>query len=168
MKPTTLVPVEEYLSTDYSPDCDYVDGVLEERNLGERDHSILQAQLIVLLWRYRHLGIEALPEQRVQIGPSRYRVPDVVVLRPGHPKEQIVRQPPFICFEILSADDRITRMQHRVDEYLAFGVPYVWMIAPRDRRVWRCLPGQTIEIHGEMRTENPEIVITLAELFAAG
>jgi hypothetical protein len=30
----TRVSLEEYLSTDYEPDCDYVDGVLEERNVG--------------------------------------------------------------------------------------------------------------------------------------
>ena len=33
MMPATLVSVDEYLTTDYSPDCDYVDGVLE--NSGE-------------------------------------------------------------------------------------------------------------------------------------
>ena len=34
--PTTHVSVEEYLKTVYEPDCEYVDGVVEERNLGER------------------------------------------------------------------------------------------------------------------------------------
>jgi hypothetical protein len=29
-----LVSVDEYLSTSYDPDCDYVDGVVEERNVG--------------------------------------------------------------------------------------------------------------------------------------
>ncbi|PWU00781.1 MAG: hypothetical protein C5B51_24370 [Terriglobia bacterium] len=35
----TLVSVEEYLHTDYEPDCDYLDGVIEERNAGEKDHA---------------------------------------------------------------------------------------------------------------------------------
>src|SRR5207244_9205938 len=34
----TLVSVEEYLSTSYRPDCDYIDGVILERNVGESDH----------------------------------------------------------------------------------------------------------------------------------
>ena len=38
----TQISVEEYLHTAYRPDCDYVDGVVEERNLGERDHSWIQ------------------------------------------------------------------------------------------------------------------------------
>ena len=39
MKATALVPVEEYLRTTYRPDCDYVDGEVLERNVGEKDHS---------------------------------------------------------------------------------------------------------------------------------
>ncbi len=40
-----LISVEEYLATSYRPDCDYVDGEVVERNLGEQDHSWLQAAL---------------------------------------------------------------------------------------------------------------------------
>src|SRR5437870_4871510 len=41
-----LVPVEEYLSTGYSPDVDYVDGRLVERNVGEYYHSLLQGLVV--------------------------------------------------------------------------------------------------------------------------
>ena len=34
MSTATLVSVEEYLSATYRPDCDFVDGVLIERNVG--------------------------------------------------------------------------------------------------------------------------------------
>ena len=37
----SLVSVREYLSTSYRPDCDYIDGVVLERNVGEKDHSRL-------------------------------------------------------------------------------------------------------------------------------
>jgi hypothetical protein len=36
-----VVPVEEYLRTSYRPDCDYVDGEVLDRNVGEHDHSDL-------------------------------------------------------------------------------------------------------------------------------
>ena len=39
---TTLIPIEEYLRTTYHPDRDYVDGEIQERNLGEREHARLQ------------------------------------------------------------------------------------------------------------------------------
>ena len=46
-----LVSVEEYLHTSYSPDVDYVDGLLEERNVGEIDHSWVQKALLLALTR---------------------------------------------------------------------------------------------------------------------
>ena len=42
MQTGVQISVEDYLSTSYRPDCEYVDGVLLERNLGEFDHSRLQ------------------------------------------------------------------------------------------------------------------------------
>jgi len=41
-----LISMEEYLDTAYSPDREYVDGRIVERNLGERDHSRPQRKLI--------------------------------------------------------------------------------------------------------------------------
>ena len=34
-----LISVEEYLNTTYRPDVEYVDGEIQERNLGEFDHA---------------------------------------------------------------------------------------------------------------------------------
>ncbi len=45
MATSSLIPVSEYLSTIYDPDCDYVDGEIQERNLGEQDHSDLQMRI---------------------------------------------------------------------------------------------------------------------------
>ena len=39
---TSLVSVEEYLKTSTDPDCEYVAGRLEERSVGEYDHSTWQ------------------------------------------------------------------------------------------------------------------------------
>ncbi len=36
----------EYLSTEYEPDCEYVDGLLEDRNVGQQKHSETQGLLI--------------------------------------------------------------------------------------------------------------------------
>ena len=39
MAAATRIPVEEYLRTDDSPDCEDVDGEVLERNAGELDHK---------------------------------------------------------------------------------------------------------------------------------
>src|SRR5258708_4472328 len=99
-----LVSVEEYLSTDYSPDCDYVDGVLEDRNVGEKDHSNMQTVLIVYLFqRCKELGLRVFVEQRIPVTPTRYRVVDLCITV-GEPNEQIFTAPPFLCIEVLSPE----------------------------------------------------------------
>jgi Uma2 family endonuclease len=105
-------------------------------------------------------------EQRVQASPTRFRVPDICVCLGGEPDEQIFRTPPFICIEILSPEDRWTRMQQKIDDYLKFGVPYVFVLDPRDRRAWACTKDGNTEIRdGELRTENPSLAVPLAEIF---
>src|SRR5216684_3733424 len=123
----TLISVEEYLATSYEPDCDYVDGRIEERNLGELDHSSLQTAVAAYFFaRRKQWNITVVVEQRVQVSPTRFRVPDVCVVL-GEPDGQIFRLPPFLCIEILSPEDRMKRVQERIDDYLAMGVPYVWV-----------------------------------------
>jgi Uma2 family endonuclease len=121
--PATLMSVDEYLHTSFSPDCEYVDGVIVERNLGEKSHSKVQRNLLILL---RQPGIEAWPDQRVQVAPARFRIPDVCVTI-GEPDEDVFTAPPLICIEILSPEDRLTRLQEKIDDYLTFGVRHVWV-----------------------------------------
>src|ERR1035438_8849467 len=92
-----------------------------------------------------------------------FRVPDVCLVL-GEPAEQIFRTPPFICIEILSPDDRLSEMRQRVEDYLAFGVPYVWILDPATRHAWRCTPGGMQEVT-ELRTENPETLVPVCDLF---
>jgi Uma2 family endonuclease len=165
----TLVPLEEYLHTSYRPDCDYVDGELVERNVGERDHSICQGLIYAwLLTRREQLGIYPLIELRTQVRKSRFRVPDVCVFLGGPPTEQIPVQPPFLAIEILSPEDRLTEMLIRVDDYLSFGVPNIRMVDPGARRGFVCTSAGTLEVKDLiLRTTNPEIVLPLQEIFAA-
>ena len=84
------------------------------------------------------------------------------------PDEQIFRTPPFICIEILSPEDRIERIQQRIDDYLNFGVRYVRVINPRGRRAWTYSREGSREIFdGFLRTQGPDFEIPLAEIFAA-
>lgn len=167
MKAAALVPVEEYLRTTYRPDCDYVDGEVIERNMGERDHSKLQRKLLVYFdARAAQWKIQVYPEQRIQVSETRFRVPDVCVVAGDEPDEQIFTRPPLICIEILSPEDRIQRMQEKIDDYLRFGVRYVWVLDPWMRRAWVYTPEGSREIKdGISRTENPDMQVPLAELF---
>jgi Uma2 family endonuclease len=159
-----LISVREYLSTTYRPDCDYVDGVVLERNLGEYDHARLQGEVFAYFHaRRKEWGLRAVPEQRVQVSPTRFCVPDVCVVV-GKPVEQIFRTPPFICIEILSSDDRLSEMQKRCQDYLNFGVPYVWILDPHKHKAFHCTLSGMLEVT-VLATENPAISIPLDALF---
>jgi len=167
MGTATLVPVSEYLSTDYSPDREYVDGELEERNMGERDHGNVQMALSAYLYnRRKQLGIRVFLEQRIQLSPTRFRVPDICVVAGPEPQEQIFTQPPFLCVEILSPEDRMSRMQEKIDDYLRFGVRYVWLVNPQSKRAYvYTSEGMTEVKDGVLRTSEPEIAVPLEEVF---
>jgi Uma2 family endonuclease len=163
---SNLVPVEEYLHTLYRPDCDYVDGVLLERNVGEVTHSMAQQDLVAYLRDRRALwNMYVLQEVRVQVRPTRYRVPDVCIVLGGRPDEEIPTKPPFLCVEILSPEDRVSRMQDRIDDYFRFGVRFVWLIDPRARRAWIYTQDQIREVRdGLLRTADPEWIVPLTEV----
>ena len=168
MGTAVLISVKRYLTTAYSPDCDYVDGAVKERNVGEKEHSKVQRRLSTYLDnRSSQLGIQVFPEQRVQVEAARFRVPDLCVVAGAEPDEQIFTHPPFLCIEILSKDDRMSEMQERIDDYLVFGVPYVWLLNPKTKRAQvYTAEGMREAKQGVLRTENPEIVVPLAEIFS--
>jgi Uma2 family endonuclease len=169
MPARTLVPVEEYLHTSYDPDCDYVDGEVVERNVGEWDHGELQTAIASYFYALRkRLQIFTVVEQRVQVSRTRFRVPDICIIAGPKPTEQILTQPPMVAIEILSRDDRVGYMQKKIDDYMAFGVRYVWVIDPRTRRAWvYTQEGARESKDGILRTENPAIELPLPEIFSA-
>jgi Uma2 family endonuclease len=167
MSSRTLISVEEYLASTFRPDCDYVDGHIEERNLGELSHSRIQGRLVVFLARYEEpLGIEVLPEIRVQVKPQRFRIPDVCIVL-GNPDEEILTRPPFLCIEVLSPEDRMSRVKERINDYFEMGVPYAWVLDPQTKKAFRAIPGDGLQevTDGVLRTENPVLEVPLSEIF---
>jgi Uma2 family endonuclease len=163
----TLISVEEYLASNYEPDCDFVDGHIEERNLGEWNHSRIQGRLVAyLLAGYGSDGVEVMPELRIQVKAERYRVPDICVLL-SDPGEQVLTKPPFLCIEILSAEDRMSRIKERIDDYLAMGVPYVWVLDPQTAQAYRATSTEGLrEVKdGVLRTDNPVLEVPLSEIY---
>ena len=48
----------------------------------------------------------------------------------GEPDENVFTEAPFLCVEVLSPDDTAQELRIKVDEYLAWGVAYVWIVDP--------------------------------------
>jgi Uma2 family endonuclease len=162
MAVTTLVPLDEYISTSFEPDHEYVDGRLVARNVGELDHSYLQYLIAKLL---DQRGLLPFTELRVQVGPSRFRIPDVLALRGERPNTRFLRQPPYIVVEIVSRDDRAGDLADKLDDYFAFGVENVWFIDPRRRTVTVHTRNIARLCSGHVETTDGAISISLDEIF---
>src|SRR5436305_970007 len=97
MRTGELISVGEYLSRTYRPDCDYVDGEVVERNVGEKEHRKLRGALTVVFHANRaKWQCHVFPEWRVQVAATRFRVPDVCVVKGPEQDEPILHEPPFI------------------------------------------------------------------------
>jgi Uma2 family endonuclease len=128
---TTHVPLEVYLSTSWEPDAEYVDGVIEERPMGQFDHSSWQHA--IELWFAQHAkewNIRVRPELRVQVSRDNYRVPDVTILDRSLPVEQIITHPPLAVIEILSPEDSLGRMMKKLSEYEQMGIRTILVLNP--------------------------------------
>ena len=168
MSTQTLISVEEYLASSYEPDCDYVEGQLEERNVGEWDHATLQLKIgAYLLSHFEVLGLKVATELRIRVKPTRVRIPDICVFL-SDPREAVPTKPPFLCIEILSPEDRMSRVGVRIKDYLEMGVAYVWVLNPETRQAYVATAADGLrEVkNGVLRTEYPALEVPLSEVFA--
>lgn len=134
MATPSAVPVEEYLRTTYHPDMEYLEGQLVERHVGEYFHSRLQSLIIgILLLRERERRFRVFTEQRVKVsdGP-RYRIPDICVKALPHQVTPILLKPD-LAIEVVSPDDQAAEMLAKIGDYLAAGIPYIWVVDPYQR-----------------------------------
>jgi Uma2 family endonuclease len=128
---TTFVSVEEYLRTSFDPDAEYVDGQIEERAVGENDHSAWQAAICAWFQQQAKQGqIRVRPELRVQVAPDTFLVPDVSLLDRNQPIEKIATHPPVAVFEVLSPTDTFKRVTAKCARYHRMGIKTILVIDP--------------------------------------
>jgi Uma2 family endonuclease len=163
------ISLEEYLSTEYEPDCDYVDGAIEERNVGKNRHSRTQGLLTTWLGsREKEHGYKVLVEQRVKVSRSRVRNSDICLVD-AHDTDEVIQNPPVLCVEILSPDDRWDRIQERLTDFLSFGVPTIWIINPYTREAWIATPDAPVApaADGKLRCPALKLETELNEVLPA-
>ena len=134
----------------------------------EKGHIVLprETSSFNLAARSDEFGIEVFPGVRVQVSPTRFRIPDVTVVKLSQEQGEIFTSPPHLCIEILSRDDTMQYMQQKIDDYLTFGVPYVWIINPRNQKGYVVTTDGMFEAKsGVLETKDPAISVPLAILF---
>jgi len=159
------ISLDEYLSTTYDPDCDYIDGEVRERNVGEWKHGRFQAKLAARFEPLeRTLGVFVVVELRVQVEARRFRVPDIAIAL-SEPQGRWITEPPFLVIEVLSKGQSLADIQDRIDDYVKCGIPHIWIVDPATLRGWDASSGAPVEARdGTLRTGHPEISVSLREL----
>ena len=166
---STLIPIEEYLRTSYHPDCDFVDGEIQERNLGEREHARLQTLLTIWFGNNeRAWNVYTLIEQRIRVAQRRVRIADVCLVSRDGPKEQVTVTPPLLCVEILSPEDRLPRAARVMEDYARMGVANLWLLDPIDRVAYDYASDGLLKLRTDrLAIPESEIYVDLPALFAA-
>ncbi len=160
----TLLSLDEYMQTSYRPDREYVDGVLKERNGGKFDHARVQILLARILSNHEaEWGVLATTEQRMQVSPTRIRIPDLVVMT-GQYTPDVLVDPPLLAIEVLSPDDSYSEVQAKSEDYLAMGVPMVWLIDPSSRTARMC-DGQQWRAATTLTVPGTAIEVDVLEIF---
>jgi Uma2 family endonuclease len=164
MPTAALISEEEYLRASYSPDMEYVDGELVEIHVGDPLHSAVQSNIIYAL-RSKYPFAKVLPELRSRTRRARYRLPDVAVAL-KKPEGRFLDEAPIVAIEILSEDDRMTRVIEKLKEYTEWGVPNIWVFDPRTRAMYEFRGHNLIEIEGgSITAESPRLELTRDEIF---
>ncbi len=159
--PTTIAPAlmtsEEFLSLpDDKRDRILIRGKVWEKRMTYRNafHSAVMMQLgyVLTTWvstnaanMLKVVGGEA--GVRLRSDPATIVGIDVAVVRREAVlltvgNRTIFDEPPLLAAEILSPSDRQREVEARVDEYLATGVPLVWIVSPHFRTIIAYAPGQ--------------------------
>jgi len=161
----TQISLETYLTTSYEADFDYVDGVLEDRNVGEYDHNVVQ--MAIQFWFHTHgkeWRIRSIQEQRTRVASTKIRIPDVCVFSRDTPIEQVFTRPQLIAIEVLSPEDRHSRIDERLANFRSFGVPNLWVVDPATRSGWDCSDGNWVRKE-RLEVAGSPIYLSLPELF---
>jgi len=141
-RPPAELTLDEYLHSSFSPDCDFVDGRSEERNVGILSHSLAVMGFIAYMHNKRaEWNAEVLPSLRLQVSPTRVRTADLCLLSLDAPREQIPTHPPILVIEVLDEEDRLCATFEKLNDYLRFGVKCVWLVDPETRNAWRAVDG---------------------------
>jgi Uma2 family endonuclease len=95
----------------------------------------------------------------------RSRIPDVCVTLED-PQTDIFETPPFLAIEILSRRDEMSDLLEKLAEYETFGVPNIWVVDPRRRKVFTYGGSRLEEVEaGALATGDGQIRLPAEEIF---
>lgn len=144
-----VVSVDEYLSSCWRPDKEYIDGHLVDRSMPNEFHSLLQVILIAYFRSIeKQYQLKVMSELRTEIVErTRYRIPDILVASVplGRPLTKgPFRNIPAIVIEILSPEDKQKEVLARFADFSRLGVSHIIQMDPEEPVAYRYQAGSLI------------------------
>jgi Uma2 family endonuclease len=145
---------DDLLEIDDRPPPDLVDGHFEERELTGMEASVIAASigsLLVAFSRSVAPGVVAGAKGGFQVfpdDPNKVRFPDLSFIRKnrlpgGRAFEGHCTVVPDLIVEVVSPFETANRVQRRIRDYLAAGVPMIWVVNVSTRDVYVILADRT-------------------------
>ncbi len=149
---------------------DLVKGELKRMSPAGSEHGIIISNLHFLLTQHvraNKLGVTFGAETgfKLESDPDTVRAPDIAFVRrkrvpaDGIPKG-FWQGAPDLAVEVVSPSDKLYEVDEKIDDYLAAGVPLVWIIYPKKRNVTAYRPG------GEPRVLTVDDTLDAPEIIA--
>ena len=165
---TKIMTLDEFLALpETEPYSEFIRGTVVEKTGIGWNHGLLMAQLAAMLangTRDTRAGWPMVSPLHVQRTESRAYLPDIaLVLRQHLPTDRRVlshgplEHIPDLAIEILSPDDRPTRVAEKVSFYMRNETPLLWVVDPDERTIDVYRPGLPSTRHttGDFITGEP-------------
>ena len=175
---TQKITLDEFLRLPYldeSPAWEYAEGVATQKPIPKFRHSVLQKQLLIAIDTSSD-NYTALPELRCTFA-GRSVVPDISVIAwnrvqvndSGEPEDNFLEAPDW-TIEILSPDQKATRVIDNILHCLHYGCKLGWLVDPDDYSILTFAAQQEPNIYrGEVPIPTlPEVnlKLTASQIFA--
>ena len=138
---------EQYLTDAAFQHCEFVNGIVVERNLGTKPHARIQGKCYRKFDEYfdshpgGYVGVELHCRLKIR-GQVRFRLPDVsVVLGDESPEQRYLDRAPDLVVEVRSPDDSLSSQLRKLDDYFENGCRLAWLVLPEEKSVLILTPG---------------------------
>lgn len=175
---------EDYFAIETNQLVEFSNGQLEVLGMPSISHQLIALFLFRVLDRFvesHQLGKVLLAPTKIQLWPSKYREPDIIVIFPPRLRRHTDQYwiGADLVIEIVSPGDRQRDTKTKRREYAQAGIPEYWIIDPEYKTVTvlilpEPLVSESYRVHGEFKAGEQAtshiltgFVINVDELFAS-
>jgi Uma2 family endonuclease len=154
--PLKLLTLEEFLKRpETKPASEYIDGLVVQKPMPQGEHSVLQTELTPAINFILKPHVRAFTELRCTFG-GRSTIPDISVFvsekiprKENGSIDNVFLIAPDWTIEILSPDQRQTKVTKNILHCLKYGTKMGWLIDPDEKSVLVYQPDQPTMLYDE-------------------